>query len=251
MQTSGIVPVVMNSGSVLGALTSSGPLGELLGYQLLIKGIIIISTIGILLLSLDFYGKLQKGLLLSTLGVSKPEYVVLILMSSLGMLCLVSSNDLIALYLSIELLSLSLYLLAGIKRQGQYSTEASLRYYILGGLSSGILLLGCSLIVIATGGLSAFTDISYYLSAPYNDNLSILGSAIPVDTQVILPISAQWPTDTASLLSTSGSEHSVHDQLAGRSTPLGLGPNNPLIYVGFIFITIAFLFKLAGAPFHL
>lgn len=79
------------------------------------------------------------------LGVADYEYTQLILLSTLGMLLLVSSKDLISLYLSIELISLSLYILAGIKRDGQYSTEASIKYFLLGAVSSGLLLFGSAL----------------------------------------------------------------------------------------------------------
>jgi NADH-quinone oxidoreductase subunit N len=61
------------------------------------------------------------------------------------MLLLVSSKDLISVYLSIELISLSLYILASIQRDGQYSTEAGIKYFLLGAVASGILLFGSAL----------------------------------------------------------------------------------------------------------
>jgi NADH-quinone oxidoreductase subunit N len=62
------------------------------------------------------------------------------------MLLLISSKDLISVYLSIELISLSLYILAAIKRDGQYSTEAGIKYFLLGAVASGLLLFGSALI---------------------------------------------------------------------------------------------------------
>jgi NADH-quinone oxidoreductase subunit N len=84
----------------------------------------------------------------------KFEYAVLILLSTLGMMLLVSAADLIALYLGLELMSLSLYVLAAINRDSVKSTEAGLKYFVLGALSSGMLLYGASLIYGFTGTVS-------------------------------------------------------------------------------------------------
>jgi NADH-quinone oxidoreductase subunit N len=67
------------------------------------------------------------------------------------MMLLISSNDLIMLYLAVELLSLAFYVLAGIKRDSQHSTEAALKYFLLGALSSGLLLFGMGLVYAFTG----------------------------------------------------------------------------------------------------
>ncbi len=79
------------------------------------------------------------------------EYPVLILIATLGMMLMISANDLIALYLGLELQSLSLYVLAAINRDSVRSTEAGLKYFVLGALSSGMLLYGASLIYGFTG----------------------------------------------------------------------------------------------------
>jgi NADH-quinone oxidoreductase subunit N len=79
------------------------------------------------------------------------EYPVLILLSVTGMLMLISANDLIALYLGLELMSLSLYVLAAFDRESVRATEAGLKYFVLGALSSGMLLYGASLIYGFTG----------------------------------------------------------------------------------------------------
>jgi NADH-quinone oxidoreductase subunit N len=79
------------------------------------------------------------------------EFSQLILLSTLGMMLLISSNDLIMLYLAVELLSLAFYVLAGIKRDSQHSTEAALKYFLLGALSSGLLLFGMGLVYAFTG----------------------------------------------------------------------------------------------------
>jgi len=82
------------------------------------------------------------------------EYPVLILLSTLGMMVLISATDLIALYLGLELMSLCLYVLAAIQRDSVRSTEAGLKYFVLGALSSGMLLYGASLIYGFTGTVS-------------------------------------------------------------------------------------------------
>jgi NADH-quinone oxidoreductase subunit N len=82
------------------------------------------------------------------------EFSLLILLSTLGMMLLISSNDLIMLYLAVELLSLSFYVLASIKRDSQHSTEAGLKYFLLGALSSGLLLFGMGLVYAFTGETS-------------------------------------------------------------------------------------------------
>src|SRR5438876_2606652 len=82
------------------------------------------------------------------------EYSILILLSTVGMMMLISAADLIALYLGLELMSLCLYVLAAIQRDSVRSTEAGLKYFVLGALSSGMLLYGASLIYGFTGTVS-------------------------------------------------------------------------------------------------
>src|ERR1700726_2914512 len=81
----------------------------------------------------------------------KFEYPILILLSTPGMLMLISAADLIALYLGLELMSLALYVVAAINRDSARSAEAGLKYFILGALSSGMLLYGASLVYGFTG----------------------------------------------------------------------------------------------------
>jgi NADH-quinone oxidoreductase subunit N len=88
------------------------------------------------------------------------EYSVLILLSTLGMLMLISAADLIALYLGLELMSLPLYVVAASHRGSLRATEAGLKYFVLGALSSGMLLYGASLIYGFTGTVS-FTGIAH------------------------------------------------------------------------------------------
>jgi NADH-quinone oxidoreductase subunit N len=98
-------------------------------------------------------------LILSTEFLSDPsrrifEYSILVLLSSLGMMVLISAGDLIMLYLGLELMSLALYVVAASNRDNAKSTEAGLKYFVLGALSSGMLLYGASLIYGFTGTVS-------------------------------------------------------------------------------------------------
>jgi len=110
-----------------------------------LKLLAIIGSAGALTLSLDY---------LTVDKQQKFEYGVLFLLSTLGMLMLISANDLIALYLGLELMSLPLYVVAASNRDSVRSTEAGLKYFVLGALSSGMLLYGASLIYGFTGTIS-------------------------------------------------------------------------------------------------
>ena len=97
---------------------------------------------------------------LSRLKSSKFEYPVLILLAALGMGMMVSAGDLISLYIGVELQSLALYVLCAFRRDDGKASEAALKYFVLGALSSGILLYGASLIY-GFAGSTRFADISH------------------------------------------------------------------------------------------
>ena len=110
-----------------------------------LKLLTLIGSVGAILLSLD-YMRTQKQ--------QKFEYAILIALSTTGMMLLISAADLIALYLGLELMSLALYVVAASNRDNIRSTEAGLKYFVLGALSSGMLLYGASLIYGFTGTVS-------------------------------------------------------------------------------------------------
>jgi NADH-quinone oxidoreductase subunit N len=93
----------------------------------------------------------------------KFEFPVLILLSTLGMMLMISANDMLTLYLGLELQSLAIYVLAAINRDSLRSTEAGLKYFVLGALSSGMLLYGISLVYGYTGN-TGFEAIAAALS---------------------------------------------------------------------------------------
>ena len=84
-------------------------------------------------------------------NIDKIEYPIIILASTLGMILMISSYDLIVFYLGLELQSLCLYILASFRREDVRSSEAGLKYFVLSALASGLLLYGCSLIYGFTG----------------------------------------------------------------------------------------------------
>ncbi len=93
------------------------------------------------------------------------EYSILVLLSSLGMMVLISAGDLIMLYLGLELMSLALYVVAASNRDNAKSTEAGLKYFVLGALSSGMLLYGASLIYgLKTGSVGIVFGLVFLLA---------------------------------------------------------------------------------------
>jgi NADH-ubiquinone oxidoreductase chain 2 len=98
------------------------------------------------------------------------EYSLLVLFSTLGASLLISSSDLISMYLSIELQSFGVYILATLYRESESATSAGLKYFLLGGLSSCIILLGASLIYTYTG-LTNFESIYNLISVSDNNNI--------------------------------------------------------------------------------
>jgi NADH-quinone oxidoreductase subunit N len=106
---------------------------------------------------------------LKSFKIFKIEYPVLILSSVLGMMVMISSNDLIVFYIGLELQSLALYVLATFNRDQLKSSEAGLKYFVLSALSSGLLLYGCSLIY----GFSGSTNFNV-ISSQLNSNEYVL-----------------------------------------------------------------------------
>jgi proton-translocating NADH-quinone oxidoreductase chain N len=159
------------------------------GMGSFLKSFILLSTLGVFALSFS-YLRQEK--------IKAFEFVILLLLATLSLMLMVSSYDFISLYLAIEFQSLGLYVLAALKRENEYSTEAGLKYFVLGAFSSGFYLFGASLIY----GLTGTTNF---------EDLSILFTGL-------------GPTD----LFTQGS-----------------------IVVGLLFLSVAFLFKISAAPFHM
>jgi NADH-quinone oxidoreductase subunit N len=125
-------------------------------YAVFFKVLILMASTLTLVISQDYMEKQ---------GIPRFEYVVLIIFSTLGMLLMVSANNLLSLYLGLEMQSLSLYVIASFNRDDGRSTEAGLKYFVLGAVASGMLLYGISLVY----GFSGTTDFNSLGSLFVND----------------------------------------------------------------------------------
>ena len=129
----------------------------------------------------------------------KFEYPVLVLLATAGMMMMISANDLISLYLGLELQSLSLYVMAAIRRDDVRSSEAGLKYFVLGALSSGMLLYGASLVYGFTG-TTKFADIATVALQPgAGQNVGLIFGLVFVLVGLAFKISAvpfhMWTPD--------------------------------------------------------
>ena len=120
------------------------------------KVTVLLSAAAVLLMS---EGYMQRR------GLLRFEYPLLIALAAVGMMMMVSAGDLIALYMGLELQSLSLYVVASLRRDSVKSTEAGLKYFVLGALSSGLLLYGSSL----TYGFAGTTEFAGIIEAAQGD----------------------------------------------------------------------------------
>ena len=144
-----------------------------------LKSLVLLSGIVVLIIS-EKYRTLKKLYLF--------EYPVLILFSILGMLVMLSSNDFITLYLGLELQSLSLYVLAAIKKDSLKSSEAGLKYFILGALASGFFLFGVSLLFGITG-TTTYTVLSNNILSVENNSLLLIFSIILILSSIAFKLS--------------------------------------------------------------
>ena len=149
--------LIQNISLIILLITSVITLNETLGIQetLLFNSSVVIdylsSFMKIVTLLAAFLVLVISSNYLKLLKIFKIEYPILILSSVLGMMIMISSNDLIVFYMGLELQSLALYVLATFNRDQLKSSEAGLKYFVLSALSSGLLLYGCSLIYGFTG----------------------------------------------------------------------------------------------------
>lgn len=128
----------------------------------------------------------------------KYEYPVLILLATVGMMVMVSANDLIVLYMGLELQSLALYVVAAFRRDSERSTEAGLKYFVLGAFSSGLLLYGASL-VYGYSGTTAFTGIAQITAEEGPISIGLLFGLVFVIAGLAFKVSAapfhMWTPD--------------------------------------------------------
>jgi len=160
----------------------------------------------------DDFGRFMKILVLAATGftiliassyvrdteMDRYEFPVLILFAVLGMMLMISAGGLIALYLGLEMQSLSLYVVATMRRDSVRSSEAGLKYFVLGALSSGMLLYGASLVYGFTGAIT-FSKIAAAVQSMGTDSLGLIFGLVFLLAGIAFKISAvpfhMWTPD--------------------------------------------------------
>ena len=149
-----LVAIVVVAGTVAGPSSGFGGMFITDAFARYSKILVLLGTAIALMLSLAYIEQEE---------IARFEYPILFLFAALGMLMMISANDLIALYIGLELQSLALYVAAAFKRDTMRSPEAGLKYFVLGALSSGMLLYGASL-VYGFAGTTDFEGIAKAVS---------------------------------------------------------------------------------------
>jgi NADH-quinone oxidoreductase subunit N len=134
-------------------------------FAIAFSGITIVSTILILMLSKGYFEKISQNV---------AEYYAIILFSLAGIIVMVSYHNLSMLFIGIEIMSVSLYILAGIKKNDFASNEASLKYFLMGAFSTGFLLFGIALLYGASGSFDLEGIRDYVLNTPHAKDIDPL-----------------------------------------------------------------------------
>ena len=153
------------------------------------------SLMKIMLIFSGIFVLLSSSKYIQIIKINKIEYPILILSSIVGMMVMISSNDLILFYMGLELQSLALYVLASFNRDNILSSESGLKYFVLSALSSGLLLYGCSLIY----GFSGSTNFNLIAENINQDSYGLTFGIIFIITGLAFKISAvpfhMWAPD--------------------------------------------------------
>ena len=153
------------------------------------------SFMKILIVSSAIFVMLISKKYIQIISIFKIEYPILLLSSILGMMVMISSNDLIVFYMGLELQSLALYVLASFNMKNLLSTEAGVKYFVLSALSSGLLLYGCSLIYGFTGS----TNFNLIANNLNSDNYILTSGIVFILVGLAFKISAvpfhMWAPD--------------------------------------------------------
>lgn len=177
------------------------------------------------------------------------EYLLIILFAILGLMLMCSSNDLLTTYLSIELSSLALYILASFKKSSSYSVESGLKYFITGAVSSAFFLLGSSFIYAFSGSIY-FNDFFYLLGRTVEDHPTPEPSGIGMAWFLILYYLPQltravWCKENG-FYYPAIPNWSLDDSFSYLFEPLDLS----FVEIGLALILFSLFIKLACAPFH-
>ena len=191
-------------------------------FSLVFKGLFILTTYVVLLMSQNY---IEEG------DYYEGEYSFLVLSSVLGMIVMCSARDLITIFVALELLSIPAYMLAGWRKRDLKSNEASLKYYLLGVLSSAVMLYGMSLLFGVTGS-TLLTDIGEGISGAGGDKAIVTVGIFFIVVGFAFKVSAVpfhfWAPDTY-----EGSPTPVTAFLSVASKTAGFVAMLELIYVGF------------------
>ena len=179
-----LILIIINSFNVSGKLFSESFVIN--SYVNFFKVLILAGTLFIMIISQNYIRDMK---------INYFEYPLLILLSVLGMFIMIGANDLILFYLGLELQSLALYILASLNRDNLKSNESGLKYFVLGALSSGLLLYGCSLLYGFTGS----TNFEAIYSKMNNDNLGAVFAMVFILVGLAFKVSAvpfhMWTPD--------------------------------------------------------
>ena len=191
-------------------------------FALVLKALFLVSGYVVLLMSADY---IEEG------DYWKGEFSFLLLSSLLGMVVICSARDLITIFVALELLSIPAYLLAGWRKRDLKSNEASLKYYLLGVLSSAVMLYGMSLVFGATGA-TVLTDIAREVAGPGGDRPLVALGIFFIVVGFAFKVSAVpfhfWAPDTY-----EGAPTPVTAFLSVASKAAGFVALLQLVFVGF------------------
>jgi NADH-quinone oxidoreductase subunit N len=138
-------------------------------FSVVFSSVTIVSTILILLLSKGYFERISRH---------TAEYYAIILFSLTGIIVMVSFNNLVMLFIGIEIMSVSLYILAGIKKSDFASNEAALKYFLMGAFSTGFLLFGMALLYGSSGSFNIDAIREYVVNHPHIDPMFYTGIAL-------------------------------------------------------------------------
>ena len=179
----GVVVNMLGTGQGFGGLTVNDDFGAFL------KTLVLVGAVLSLVLSL---GYLRRE------GMERFEFPVLVLFATLGMFVMISANDLLTLYVGLEMQSLALYVCAAFQRDNLRSTEAGLKYFVLGAVASGMLLYGASM-VYGFAGTTSFPALAALLAAEGEVSLGVLVGLVFIAAGLAFKISAvpfhMWTPD--------------------------------------------------------
>ncbi len=160
-----LIPVLVWRGD---SETTFGGMFIMDGFAVFMKALVMLSSAIAILMS---------GQYLKDKEIKTYEFPILMVLATLGMMMMISASSLLSLYMGLELQSLCLYVLAAINRNRNRSTEAGLKYFVLGAMSSGILLFGISLVYGFTGTIS-FEELGGQIAGAGNNIGLIIGMVL-------------------------------------------------------------------------